>query len=183
MALNDRLGRSLATFCALVPIADERAVRDEVERWPRGEQSPFAAVPRTHFARFVIVRGLPRQVAAQPADVLGAPYLMLSAFFDGDPDRWVADLVAEIPDQLGRALGSCTGFPGDPRTHGHAVRAWLVEHRVPATAIFGAYPDASVDDVRAALAFRERFREFAFGVEERRTAKAAFRAFAEEAGR
>ena len=183
MALNDRLGRSLATFCALLPLADEPAARGELEAWPRGAQSPFAAVPRTHFARFVVVPGLPRQVAAQPADVLGAPYLMLSAFFDGDPDRWLAGLLDSVPDRLGSVLASCTGVPGDPRTQGHAVRAWLAEHRVPATAIFGAYPDASVEDVRAALAFRERFREFAFGLEERRTAKAAFRAFAEEAGR
>ena len=48
---------------------------------------------------------------------------------------------------------------------------------MPATAIFGAYPDASVADVRRALAFRERFREFAFGVEAARTGKRAFAAF------
>lgn len=178
MALNDRLGAHLATFCALLPLADPSRARVELESWPVGAASPFARVGGTHFARFVVLdRGLPRQVAGQPGDALG-PTLMLSAFFDDAPDAWLAALCAVMPEELDRVFASCVGCPGGVASSGHAVRAWLVEHRIAATAIFGAYPDASLADVRSALDFRARLREFAFGLESQRTAKTAFRAFA-----
>ena len=179
MAVTDRLGTSLAAFCALVPIADEDALRTELRSWPTGAQSPLAKVPRTHFARFVVLPGLSRQDSRQPDDALDTPYLVFSAFLDGDPATWLAGLCEAMPDELDRAFAHCAGHPGHPAEHGHAFRRWLGEHRVPATQLFGAYPDASVEDVRDALAFRERFRAFAFGLEAQRTAKAAFRAFAE----
>jgi hypothetical protein len=174
--VTDRLGARLGTFCALAPLADPDAARAELERWPAGAASPLAAVPRTHFARFVVLPEPPREVADQPDDPVGGPLLMLSAFCDGDPLAWLDGLCAAVPSELSWVLASCTGAPGPG-----GMRAWLAARRVPAAAIFGAYPDASVEDVRAALAFRERLRAFAFELEERRSGQAAFRAFAEEA--
>jgi hypothetical protein len=174
--VKDRLGEKLGTFCALTPVTDERALRDEIEGW---ERSPFAGLDATHFARFVILPGVPREVARQPDDALDAPYLMFSAFFDGEPSAWLDGFCDELGDVAERVWCHCRGYPGRS-----TFRSWLVEHRVTATAVFGAYPDATVRDVRAALAFRRRFREFAIGVEARRDGHAAFAAFArEEAGR
>ena len=177
MALNDRLGTSLATFCSLVPLVDAGAAREEIESWPLREDSPFARLEMVHFARFVIIPGLERQVADQPADDLEAPYLMFSAFFDGERDAFLAALSESLADEADRAWSNCRGYPGHPRSHGATFRRWLEDHRVPATAIFGAYPDASIGDVRRALDFRARFRDFAFGVEAARTAKRAFEDF------
>ena len=174
MALNDRLGASLATFCALVPLADADGARREIESWAQGADSPFGRLPQVHFARFVIIPGLERQVADQPADELDAPYLMFSTFFDGDRDALLAALCDELGDEADRAWRHCRGYPGHPREQGATFRRWLEDHRVAATAIFGAYPDASVRDVRRALEFRERFRAFAFGVEAGRTTRSAF---------
>jgi hypothetical protein len=177
VALNDRLGTSLATFCALVPLTDADAARAEIERWPLGSDSPFTRLEQVHFARLVIIPGLERQVADQPADDLAAPYLMFSVFFDGERDALLTALCEELSDEADGAWRHCRDYPGHPRDHGATFRRWLEDHRVAATAIFGAYPDASVADVRRALAFRERFRAFAFGVEAQRTTRGAFDVF------
>jgi hypothetical protein len=177
VALTDRLGTTLATFCAVVPLDDSKAAKNEIEGWPLGEQSPFARLPATHFARFVIIPGLERQVADQPADDLASPYLMFSAFFDGERDAFLTALCDRLGDEADAAWRHCRGYPGHPREHGATFRAWLEEHRVPATAIFGAYADASLPDIRRALAFRAKFREFAFGVEAARTSRDDFRDF------
>jgi hypothetical protein len=66
------------------------------------------------------------------------------------------------------------------RDDGHAVRAWLLRHRVPATAIFGGHADATLPQIRSALAFRERLRGFASG-DDAGAALRRFRAF--DAGR
>ena len=177
MALNDRLGTSLATFCALVPLVDAGAAREEIESWPRRDDSPFTRLPMVHFARFVIIPGLERQVADQPADDLAAPYLMFSAFFDGERDAFLVALSDALADEADRVWSNCRGYPGHPASSGATFRRWLDDHRVPATAIFGAYADASLPDIRRALAFRAKFREFAFGVEAARTGRDDFRAF------
>ena len=160
--MSDRLGQ-LGTFCALVPVADEAALRDELATW---EESPFAALANVHFARFVVIERVAREDASQPDDHLDRPYLMASAFFDGDPEAWPDAL----PDEVVAVFRHCAGWPGAGR---RPFRRWLLAHRVEATAVFGAYPDATVAQVRDALAFRRRFRELAFG----RTTKADFMAF------
>jgi hypothetical protein len=178
MALNDRLGARLRTFCALLPIEDPGAVRAELARWERGAGSPFARVAPTHFARMVVIDELRRDVAAQPDNEVTAPYLMFSAFFDVEPDAYLEAVCDAMGDELYAVLRHCRGCPGDLRSRGATLRAWLARHNVPATQIFAAYPDASLQDVRDALAFREAFRRFAWDLESRRGAKAAFEAFA-----
>ena len=176
---KDRLGQ-LGTFCALAPLADEGAARAELSSW---SSSPFARVPQVHFARFVVLPGLRRETVEHPEDRLSGPYLMFSAFFDGDPERFLDGVCEALPREAEAVWRHCRGFPGGPASHKHAFVKWLVTHRVQATAVFGAYPDATVQDVRDALAFRERFREFAFDLEARRGTQRAFQAFAaDEAG-
>ena len=170
--MSDRLGQ-LATFCALVPVTDEAPLRAELAAWP---ESPFARMDHVHFARLVVIERIDREVAAQPDDGLDRPYLMLSSFFDGSDQAWLDAL----PDEVVGVLRHCRGWPG---AHRAAFGRWLRAHRVEATAVFGAYADATVAEVRDALAFRERFREFAFGLESERTGRERFAAFAREDGR
>jgi hypothetical protein len=175
--VKDRLGAALGTFCALTPIDDAGAVRDALAALDP-EASPFARVPTVHFARFVALAPPERQDARQPAEGPLPTVLMFSAFFDGDAGAFLEALCAALPDEADAVWRSCAGYPGHPRAGAHAFRRWLEAHRVPATAIFGAYPDATVADVRAALAFRERFRAFVAELEAgRREQAAAFATF------
>ena len=179
MPVTDRL-HELGTFCALTPVADAASLRGELAGWGDGSDSPFARLAHVHFARFVVIDGLRREVAAQPEDVLERPLLMFSAFADGDPARLPEAVCDALGEQAHAVWRHCHGYPGDPRTQSHAFLDWLRGHRIPAAAVFGAYPEATVERVRAALAFRERFRAFAFDLERRRSAQSAFAAFARE---
>jgi hypothetical protein len=157
--VSDRVGL-LGTFCALTPIADEDALRAELAGW---KDSPFSDVPGTHFARFVVLPpGLRREDVAQPPESLPGAQLMFSAFFDGEPQLFLEALCARIPDAAHAVWRHCHGHPGHPGTHGHAFRRWLRSHHVIATQPFADVPDATLFDVREALAFRRRFRDFAF---------------------
>ena len=177
--MKDRL-RQLGTLCALTPVADEDALRAELAAWP---DSPFARLDRVHFARFVVLPELRRETVGHPVDRLSGPYLMFSSFFDGDPQAFLDALCDLLPDEAEGVWRHCRGFPGGPYMHRHAFQRWLLEHRVPATAVFGAYPDATVHDVRAALTFRERFRGFAFDGAMTRERFAAFAAGERERAR
>jgi hypothetical protein len=100
---------------------------------------------------------------------------MSSAFFDGEPSAWLDALLDALPDEADRVWGHCRGYPGRDRS---AARRWLLDHRVEATAVFGAYPQATVAEVRDAVAFRQRFRAFAFGMQRNGGGLDDFRAFA-----
>ena len=173
---------TLQTFSALAPLADEDGARATLAGFDAAT-SPFARLPFVHFARFVVLPRPERQVARQPAETGDGALLMFSAFFDGDDGALLEALCDELPDEADAVWRACAGWPGHPRAHRHAVLRWLREHRVAPTQVFTAY-GATVAEVRSALAFRERLREFVFGQEERRREHAAaFAAFdAEQRG-
>lgn len=181
---DDRL-EELGTFCALTPLRDADAVaaaREELRGWERGTGSPIARLPNVHFTRFVVMeRPLRRADAGQPADELG-PHLMFSAFYDGAQHPFLVALCEALPDEAHAVWRHCAGYPGSPRDDGYAFRAWLEQHRVPATAVFGAYPEATLPQVREALAFRERFRALAFGLDDQRRMQKAFAEFDAQEG-
>lgn len=177
--MSDRLGE-LGAFCALTPVADAGGLRTALDGLGRGDDSPFAALPGTHFARLVVLGDLRREAARQPADALGAPQLMFSAFFDGDAEPYLAALCRAMPAEAHAVWRHCRGCPGDPAERPHAFRRWLLDHRVPATQVFAAYPHATVGRVREALAFRAALREFALGPGGPHRDHAAFAAFARE---
>ena len=181
--MSDRQGE-LGTFCSLTPVTDVAGVRGALAGWGEREASPLAALRSAHFARFVLLPALRRETATQPADAVPAPLLMFSAFFDGEAAPFLAALCRELPAEAHAVWRHCAGCPGDPAERPHAFRRWLLDHRVPATAMFGAYTEATVPDVRSALAFREALRAFAFDPERQLAGGAAafdaFRAFARE---
>lgn len=181
--IPDRLGQ-LGTFCALTPLRDPGAADAELRAWPKGSSSPLARLPFVHFTRFVVMDPLLRRSdAGQPAEDDGlGPHLMFSAFFDGDPHAFLVALCDALPDEAAAVWSHCTGYPGSPRDDGHAFRAWLELHRVPATAVFGAYPEATLSEVRRALEFRERFRALAFGLDDQRRMQKAFAEFDAQEG-
>jgi hypothetical protein len=181
--IPDRL-HQLGTFCALTPLRDPDAADAELQSWERGSGSPMARLGFVHFTRFVVLDPLLRRAdAAQPAEEELGPYLMFSAFFDGDAHAFLVALCDALPDEAAAVWSHCAGYPGSPRDDGHAFRAWLEEHRVPATAVFGAYPEATLPEVQRALKFRERFREqLAFGLDDQRRMQKAFAEFDAQEG-
>jgi hypothetical protein len=137
----------------LTPIKPGRAhrMRDEIERLS-ASPSPFAAVGGTHFARLVVLDGYP---FAAP------PHLLFSAIVDRDGDAYARRLARAIPDTVHAVWQHCqdetTALWRDPQ----AFSTWLRRGQITSKTFFAPYGQATVDDVRDALALRRRALTFA----------------------
>jgi hypothetical protein len=154
----DRSGQAGA-LTVLTPIAPgaEPALRAYLEGLRAGP-SPLARLPRTHFGRWVIVPELVHEDEPQP-DRLAAPYVLFTASFDGPLDTYLDDLCSELAAEAQEIWGRCAGAPRPPA--GAALNAYLRAHHHTTGFFVAAYPQATVGDVRAALAQREDVIAFA----------------------
>lgn len=162
---SNRSGQAWA-LTVLTPIAPgrEQELRGYLEGLgAAGGLSPLARVPRTHFARWVIVPDFVND-AAQPAqDSLGCQYLLFTANVDGSFDGYLDGLCSQIVPEVARIWGCCIGYP-QPDTV-TALKAYLRHNRIDTGFFFSAYPDASVAEVLHSLDVRERMIAFAAGAQ------------------
>lgn len=148
----DRSGQAGA-LTVLTPIApgaepELRAYLDGLRAGP----SPLARLGRTHFGRWVIVPDLVAEDEREP-DHLSGPYLLFTASFDGAPDSYLDELCGELAAEAEEIWGRCAGAPRP--SAGAPLKAYLRAHHHTTGFFVAAYPQATVGDVRAALAQRE----------------------------
>ncbi|WP_028058757.1 hypothetical protein [Candidatus Solirubrobacter pratensis] len=156
---RNRVGQAygLTTFASIDPrFVDE--VQAYIDGLPLGPESPLARLEQLHLSRIQIFRELVDQGGGHEVDVLEAPQLVFTSSFDGDLDRYLDAICDRVPE-ADTWWGHCTGYPG--RSDKAAFRAWIRAHRLDAQLFASAYPDATVQDVRSALALRERIVAFA----------------------
>jgi hypothetical protein len=157
---GDRLGPTyaLTTFARVLDgRADELDAR--LARLPRGAQSPFARVETLHVARVQVVRALVHQGPRQRhADHLRHAHLVFTSTIHGDLDPYLDALAERVPE-ADEWWGLCAGYPG--RRDRAAFRAYVRAIQVRTSLFQTTIPDASVADVRDALALRERVIDFA----------------------
>lgn len=150
-------------FLALTPIRPGE--RDELKAYLEGLRaagtSPFARVPGTHMARFVVID----QFFTKPsykqrkADKLEDPYLVFSSNFDGGRDAYLDTLCATMGAEAQKIWGRCIGCP--EKAEGDALKAYLVHNQIDTGLFFAAYPNATVPEVRRCLKQRDHLIEFA----------------------
>jgi hypothetical protein len=128
----------------------------------RATGSPLARLPRTHFGRWVIVPDFVPDGEREP-DHLASPHLLFTACFDGALDSYLDELCAELSPEAPEIWGRCTGAPQPPA--GAALKAYLRAHHAKTGFFVAAYPQATVADVRGALAQRETVIAFARGAQ------------------
>jgi hypothetical protein len=171
--------QAVVHLTALVPVRPDRveALRKTLCELPTGRHSPFAAVPGTHFARFVVVDCLGARGSA-PDVVVDPPRLLVAINCDGDADSYLVTLCTRFGAMADRIFGECDGFAGSD--HPAAFAAWVRSYEVAPTLPF-ATVDAPADRIVAAAAARDRLSTFAVraqGLEP----KALRRAWREEFG-
>lgn len=154
----DRSGQAGA-LTVLTPIAPgaEPALREYLEGLRAGP-SPLARLERTHFGRWVIVSDLVPDDEPGP-DRLTGPYLLFTASFDGPLDTYLDELCDELAAEAQEIWGRCAAAPQPPA--GAPLKAYLRAHHQTTGFFVAAYPDATVGQVRAALAQREDVIAFA----------------------
>ena len=154
----DRSGQAGA-LTVLTPIApgaepDLRAYLEGLRAGP----SPLARLAGTHFGRWVIVSDLVAEDEREP-DHLAGPYLLFTASFDGDPERYLDALCDELAAEAEEIWGRCAGAPRPAA--GAPLKAYLRAHHHKTGFFVAAYPQATVAQVRAALAQRDEAIAFA----------------------
>lgn len=157
---GNRVGSAyaLTTFARLKP-----GVEDELEAYlealPVGADSPFARIDTLHIARVQIFRALVHQGPKQAkTDTLRHAHLVFTSTIDGDLDPYLDRLAADVPE-CDEWWGRCVGYPG--RSEGRAFRAWVRSIQAQPGLFRSAMPNATVLEVREAVALRERVIDFA----------------------
>lgn len=149
---------ALTTFARVLP-GREDELEAYLEALPTGADSPFARIDTLHIARVQLFRALVHQGPKQrKTDTLRHTHLVFTSTIDGDLEPyldWLAALVPECDEWWGR----CVGYPG---RHDRAqFHAWVRSIQAQPGLFRSAMPNASVVEVREALALRERVIDFA----------------------
>jgi hypothetical protein len=152
-------GINPAGLAVLLPVlgGQEQTLEARLTALPDGDESPFATLSSTHFARLVLVPnlrdGADRVLPGVPA------LLFFSAEFDLPVSGYLEALCTLMPREVDEIFELCEGYPGvasPPR-----FKRWLLDHRVPAGFSIQGNPGATAGDVVESLALRDRIIEFA----------------------
>jgi hypothetical protein len=154
---------ALTVITAVQP-GREKLLRKRV-RALRKPYSPFALLPRTHFARLVVLDRLAFEGPPQAQPLVSQHYLLFSATFDGDSsaarDDYLEHMCRRIPAQVESVFSLCAGAPCPVAANPARFREWLVGHQVKTHAFFAHRTRATVAEVRAARALSVAVRGFA----------------------
>jgi hypothetical protein len=152
---------ALTTMAPLIS-GREDAAQAYVDAMARGVESPLARLGQLHLSRIQVFRELVFQGAPQVPTKLQHAYLVFTSSFDGELDPYLEAIAERVPE-ADEWWGHCVGYPG--RADAAAFRAWVRAHKVDTNLFASAYPKATVQDVREALALRERVVAFAAGAQ------------------
>lgn len=124
-------------------------------------RSPFANLPSTHFARFVLVPSAVFTAGQrQPRGRCAPWHLLFSSTFDGALEHYLDGLCTEVAGALQDIWQCCDGFPAAGLEDPGACKRYLRRHQLQTGLFFNAYPSASVADIRASLERRARLQTF-----------------------
>ena len=155
---TNELGQMYA-LTVLTPV-DPSGV-DHIQRVLAGlprRPSPFARIRSVHFARWVIMLDFVNDPSQPATQHFPAPYLLLSATFDGPLDAFLADLTTHLPEETKAIYRNCIGAPEPPQ--GAPLHEYLRHNQVDTGLFFSAYPEATVETVTDALNVRQRVIDF-----------------------
>jgi hypothetical protein len=155
-------GQSYA-FAALSPVITGSTqgvihaaeLRGVLERIGTAERSPFARVPSTHFARWVVLDDVPGLGEPTADDHIHSKYLLFIADFDGERDLWLALTATAMPDTWDSVYAHCTGYPGAGDVA--AFRAYMVRCQLDTTLSFAPFANDPLERVLRALDTQRRF--------------------------
>jgi hypothetical protein len=156
---RNRVGGAYAlTTMAPLIAGREDAAQAYVDALPLGPDSPLARIEQLHLSRIQVFRELVYQGAPQVPTELRSSYLVFTSSFDGALDPYLDALAERVPE-ADEWWGHCVEYPG--RADRAAFRAWIRARKVDTNLFASAYPKATVQDVREALALRDRVVAFA----------------------
>lgn len=161
--MNDARNTSGQAYAltVLTPIVRgrESSLARELDSWGSAAASPLAAVPGTHFARWVILDDVVYEGSGQQRDHLDLGRLLFSSNFDGPLDAYLEGLRTGLGEHADAIWSHCVGYPGshDASAFGRYLRA----HQIESSLFFAAYGERTVQQVTHSLELRRRLIGFA----------------------
>ena len=155
----DRAGQAVA-LTVMTPIRPGR--EGELGAYLDGlrqDGSPLTKLPRTHFARWVVVPDFVTDPEQPGNDPLGCQYLLFTSNLDGPLDSYLDELCERLAPEAEEIWGRCIGCPRPAA--GPALKAYLLHNRLRTGQFVAAYPGATVAAVKHGLALREQVIAFA----------------------
>lgn len=152
----------MLTVVSAIHAGEEQQLRDalapfKVEDVKDEDNSPFADVPGTHVARFVVMSSFGTGDPARRKR-LRPVRLLFSAVLDGPADAWLWGLFEKRAEAFERVWEHCVGWP--ERRDSTARARWLLDQRLPITYGVVAH-DNTVAEIERGLALRDALRDVA----------------------
>jgi hypothetical protein len=140
------IGRSLGVVSELTIISKvlpghRDALHGELERHQPTVSQLFGRIPTVHFVQFTILT---------PGGPQAGAYLQWTTIYDGTLEPYQAALVEHLRYELDAIWSHCEGWPGATTKEG--LREFVARYAVTADLLYASYPDATVGQVRQALA-------------------------------
>jgi hypothetical protein len=148
-------------FQAMTPIlpGEEDALRAYLEGM-HAKGSPLAKLPRTHMGRFVIIVDFHNDPSwGQKEEHLDLQYLVFTTNHDGDLDTYLDELCEVLAPEAREIWGRCVGCPES--ASGAALKKYLKHNQIDCGFFYAAYGEATVREVKTALAQRDQVIDFA----------------------
>ncbi len=174
---GSRSGRSYAVALT-TPIRPgaEADLTAHIEGLGIGEKSPLARLPYVHFARWVVIDQLKTDWpgAPDPPPRLKSQYLLFTAsltapaeenvpaadrYAERLPESFLHEIRSRIPAEADAIWGHCLNYPGT--SDAEAFVGYLARSQMETSLFYVGYPDVTVDEVRQALAARDKLVAFA----------------------
>jgi hypothetical protein len=147
-------------------VAHDVAIRRELRALNAQTESPLVRVSTTHLARWVVIDDAPYEAEPAKVDHLESKYLLFTSNFDGGTsddatalDNYLELIRTQIPEVVERLYSHCVGFPGTSAEA--AFQSYMRRCRIPTTFLFGAYGQATQDQVQRSLSLQRGLGDFA----------------------
>lgn len=167
----DQLGptRALTTLSPILPARKrELTSRLRVVRYVPGMGRPLIQLSFIHYARWIILDGLPPARGGGGWRGLRWQHLLFESNFDGSEADYLRTFADVVPARLAKLWGACYGFDittrgsqrdGDDTLAPFGFRSFVERNQLDVLDRYVAYPSATATDVRQAILLHELLAE------------------------
>ncbi len=160
---NGRLARRDVTHASALRAKLRALPTSPPDTPPYDAQSPFARLPGTHLARWVVLDDVPffakrEGYPAKKEDHLRSQYLLFTSNFDGDLGPYLDAMWQNLREEVADLYGHCQGF--EEVKDADSFKEYMEEHKIFTTFFFSARPDLTRDRILRALDTQRRVARF-----------------------
>ena len=139
-------------------ISHDLIIRKYLFHMAKGEDSPFAKVSGTHFARLVVMNDVVFVGAPTREEHLNSSYLIFTSDFDGGLENYLETMARTVPDVLDAIWSNCFGYPG--AADARKFTEYMKKCQVTTTFYFADVNDKTLGQTLKALQVKSALADF-----------------------